>query len=63
MIPGTPTSHQERQQRELRIEDAALIERGRAGLAEEMQAQGRLQHREIDLSLEEGADRPEPRDP
>jgi hypothetical protein len=61
--PGTPTSELERQLKELRIENAALIERVRAGLAEEMKTTSRLQHREVDLSIEESADRAGPREP
>jgi len=60
--PGTPTSELERQLKELRIENAALIEQVRAGLVEEMKAKGRLQHRKVDLSIEDPAARPEPRE-
>jgi len=54
--PGPPTSELERQLKELRIENAALIERIRAGLAEEMKAKSRLQGREVDVSIEEPTD-------
>jgi hypothetical protein len=54
--PGTPTSELERQLKELRIENAALIERVRADLADEMKATGRIQHREVDLSIENPSD-------
>lgn len=50
--PGTPTSELERQLKELRIENAALIERVRSDLSEEMKATRRIQSREIDLSIE-----------
>ncbi|MBW2288801.1 MAG: SH3 domain-containing protein [Deltaproteobacteria bacterium] len=54
--PGTPTSELERQLKELRIENAALIERVRADLAEEMKATSRFQDREVDLSIENPSD-------
>jgi hypothetical protein len=54
--PGTPTSELERQLKELRIENAALIEQIRDGLAEEMKAKSRLQNREVELSIEDPSD-------
>lgn len=51
-LPGTPTEELERQLKELRIENAALIERVRADLAEEMETKRGLQGRELELSVE-----------
>jgi hypothetical protein len=51
-LPGEPTGALERQLKQLRLENAALIERTRADLAAEMEATRRAQRRHLDLSVE-----------